>query len=256
MTTTLPNPNYSPETQVKVTLLNFAITPFGLEEQMLYQFVIQEMPDQQKRKDVIVQQNAQGARDLLKIEEQILEGLTKNKEIAAILESDDLIIILDNSKVTSDDINTRLKESAIAEKEIDETREKYREVAFRAQILFFTIVDLAVIDPMYQYSLQWFASLFGASIDNSPGKNQDPSVRIKGLNDHFTLSLYDNVCRSLFEAHKLLFSFKMTINILAGVDQMDMQELRFFLAGPSGEIHIENNPTDWLDDLTWTETAK
>ena len=256
MTTTLPNPNYSPETQVKVTLLNFAITPFGLEEQMLYQFVIQEMPDQQKRKDVIVQQNAQGARDLLKIEEQILEGLTKNKEIAAILESDDLIIILDNSKVTSDDINTRLKESAIAEKEIDETREKYREVAFRAQILFFTIVDLAVIDPMYQYSLQWFASLFGASIDNSPGKNQEPSVRIKGLNDHFTLSLYDNVCRSLFEAHKLLFSFKMTINILAGVDQMDMQELRFFLAGPSGEIHIENNPTDWLDDLTWTETAK
>ena len=105
MTTTLPNPNYSPETQVKVTLLNFAITPFGLEEQMLYQFVIQEMPDQQKRKDVIVQQNAQGARDLLKIEEQILEGLTKNKEIAAILESDDLIVILDNSKVTSDDIN-------------------------------------------------------------------------------------------------------------------------------------------------------
>ena len=46
MTTTLPNPSYSPETQVKVTLLNFAITPFGLEEQMLYQFVIQEMPDQ------------------------------------------------------------------------------------------------------------------------------------------------------------------------------------------------------------------
>jgi len=29
MTTTLPNPHYSPETSVKVTLLNFAITPFG-----------------------------------------------------------------------------------------------------------------------------------------------------------------------------------------------------------------------------------
>jgi len=35
MTTTLPNPHYSPETQVKVTILNFAITPSGLEEQML-----------------------------------------------------------------------------------------------------------------------------------------------------------------------------------------------------------------------------
>jgi len=81
-------------------------------------------------------------------------------------------------------------------------------------------------------------------------------VRIKGLNDHFTLSPYDNVCRSLFEAHKLLFSFKMTINILQGFNQMDAQELRFFLAGPSGEIKIEKNPTEWLDELTWTETAK
>jgi dynein heavy chain len=58
MTTTLPNPHYSPETSVKVTILNFAITPFGLEEQMLNQFVGQEMPELQKKKDTIVQQNA------------------------------------------------------------------------------------------------------------------------------------------------------------------------------------------------------
>jgi dynein heavy chain len=32
LTTTLPNPHYSPETQVKISLLNFAITQFGLEE--------------------------------------------------------------------------------------------------------------------------------------------------------------------------------------------------------------------------------
>jgi dynein heavy chain len=32
MTTTNPNPHYTPETQVKVSILNFAITPFGLEE--------------------------------------------------------------------------------------------------------------------------------------------------------------------------------------------------------------------------------
>ena len=58
MTTTIPNPHYSPETSVKVTILNFAITPFGLEEQMLNLFVSQEMPELQKKKDTIVQQNA------------------------------------------------------------------------------------------------------------------------------------------------------------------------------------------------------
>lgn len=30
MTTTMPNPHYSPETFVKVTIINFAITPNGL----------------------------------------------------------------------------------------------------------------------------------------------------------------------------------------------------------------------------------
>jgi dynein heavy chain len=32
MTTTNPNPHYSPEVTVKVTIINFAITPTGLEE--------------------------------------------------------------------------------------------------------------------------------------------------------------------------------------------------------------------------------
>ena len=40
LTTTLPNPHYSPETSVKVTILNFSITPVGLEEQMLNLLVL------------------------------------------------------------------------------------------------------------------------------------------------------------------------------------------------------------------------
>lgn len=64
MTTTLPNPHYSPETSVKVTILNFAITPQGLEEQMLNQLVQQEMPELQEKKNFIVTQNAKAAKDL------------------------------------------------------------------------------------------------------------------------------------------------------------------------------------------------
>ena len=61
--------------------------------------------------------------------------------------------MLDESKRTSDEIKVRMQESEITEKEIDRTREVYRPVAYRASVLFFTIIDLAVIDPMYQYSL-------------------------------------------------------------------------------------------------------
>ena len=56
--------------------------------------------------------------------------------------------------------------------------------------------------------------------------------RIKQLNDYFTLSLYRNVCRSLFERHKLLFSFLLCTKILFGDNEINMTEWRLFLAGP------------------------
>lgn len=108
---------------------------------------------------------------------------------------------------------------------------------------------------MYQYSLQWFANLFSSAIENSQKSNVE-QTRIKNLNDFFTHSLYENVCRSLFEKDKLLFSFVLTIKILYGDNAMDPEEMRYFLAGPSGEIKIEKNPTSWLGDLEWAECYK
>lgn len=53
------------------------------------------------------------------IEDKILHGLTKHEKIADILETDELIIVLEQSKKTSDEISVRMKESEITEKEID-----------------------------------------------------------------------------------------------------------------------------------------
>jgi dynein heavy chain, axonemal len=164
--------------------------------------------------------------------------------------------VLDEAKITGDDIKVRLAEAAITEKEIDKSRESFRPIAFRTQTLFFTICELAVIDPMYQYSLQWFANLFSNSIEHSAKAPNDAAQRILNLNNAFTLNLYENICRSLFERHKMLFSFAMTIKILQGFDKIDPLELRFFLSGPSGDIKVPPNPTEWLTDLDWIEAYK
>merc|ERR1719162_1945166 len=46
--------------------------------------------------------------------------------------------------------------------EIEEVTETLRPVATRASILYFVVADMGRIDPMYQYSLEYFVSLFQA----------------------------------------------------------------------------------------------
>ena len=52
-------------------------------------------------------------------------------------------------------------------KRIDDTRETFRPCGKRASALFFVLNDLSKINPMYQFSLDWYKKLFDKSIAES-----------------------------------------------------------------------------------------
>ena len=86
------------------------------------------------------------------------------------------------------------------------------------------------LPQVYQYSLTWFKQLFVDGIRKAP-PSDDIDTRIVNLNDFITYLLYTNVCRSIFELHKLMFSFLLTIKIQMGKGEIDVTEWRFLLAG-------------------------
>ena len=93
--------------------------------------------------------------------------LGKKGKAEEILDEDNLIIVLEDSKKTSKEINERMEQSLTVEEEINQPRNQYRSVAVRGSILYFVIADLARVDPMYQYSLAYFTKLFNVCIDKS-----------------------------------------------------------------------------------------
>ena len=108
-------------------------------------------------------QISQDKRQLQDLEDRILRLISEVQ--GRILESEELISTLDASKVTSNMINQRMEEAKVTSKEIDQAREKYRIVARRGSQLYFAIADLALIDPMYQFSLDYFIQLFKKRLD-------------------------------------------------------------------------------------------
>jgi dynein heavy chain len=50
----LANPHYLPENCIKVALINFTVTPEGLEDQLLVEVVRNERPELEQQKDQLI----------------------------------------------------------------------------------------------------------------------------------------------------------------------------------------------------------
>lgn len=254
ITTRLRNPHYLPEVSVKVCLLNFMITPQGLQDQLLGIVAAKEKPELEEKKNELILESAANNKQLKEIEDKILEVLSASE--GNILEDERAIKVLSSSKILAEEISAKQQIAATTEKEIDETRNGYRPVAVHSSILFFCISDLANIEPMYQYSLTWFINLYLTSITDSIPSNV-VEKRIENLNSYFTSSIYRNVCRSLFEKDKLLFSFILCVGIMKGSGKIDEDVWRFLLTGGVALDNPHPNPApEWLTEKSWAEIVR
>ncbi|XP_055375876.1 dynein axonemal heavy chain 2 [Condylostylus longicornis] len=249
--TKLSNPHYPPEISSKTTLVNFAIKESGLQAQLLGLIVRKEKPILEEMKNDLVVTIGKNKKTLIDLETDILRLLNESK--GSLLENDELFFTLSKSKKISADVKDSLNTAEITEIEIDLARQDYVPAAKRSAILFFVLMDISKIDPMYQFSLNSYVLLFMQSIERSP-KSTNLAERITNINDYHTYAVYNNTCRGLFENHKLLFSMHMCVKILQASNDIDMNEYDFFLKGGimmDKQEYVENPRPDWIGEESW-----
>ena len=256
-TTRLANPHYLPEMCIKVSLLNFSITHRGLEDQLLVDVVKNERPELESRRDQLVLSIATDQSELSQLENEIL-GLLANAG-GNILENEQLIDTLQKSKITSTNVKLRVAESVKVAAEVSVAREVYRKVAARGSILYFCVSMLAETDPMYQYSLSYYQQLYRQRIIQSE-QSEDTQTRISILLADITEQIFCNICRGLFDRHRLLFGFRVAVEVLRANDSIGNHEWRVFLGGSASStdgaktLSNEASIPDWVvDEKAWDE---
>uniref|UniRef100_UPI00398F6457 dynein axonemal heavy chain 6 isoform X2 n=1 Tax=Pristiophorus japonicus TaxID=55135 RepID=UPI00398F6457 len=250
MTTKMSNPHYLPEICIKVTIINFTVTKSGLEDQLLSDVVRIEKPELEEQRNQLIVQINSDKNQLKSIEDRILKLLFTSE--GNILDNEELINTLQQSKVTSGAIKIRLEEAEATEQKINYAREKYRPVATRGSVMYFVVASLAEIDPMYQFSLKYFKQLFNMTIESSE-KTYNLKKRLETLLNTTLFVIYTNVSRGLFEQHKLVYSFLLCTEILRQRDAISDAEWNFFLRGAVSldKQRPPKPPADWLKTVQW-----
>ena len=232
-TTKLANPKFSPETFAKTAVIEFSVTQFGLEEQLLNLVILREKENLENERQRLLEQVADLKKMLLDLEDQLLEQLRSSQ--GNLLENTTLISTLASTKQKSQENKESLASAMETNQKITKSREDYRPVAVRGAVIYFLIQEMSLVNPMYQVSLNQFLGKFYESIEKAE-KDNFPKKRIENVINTLTKTCWEYIVCGLYEKDKLLFNLQLALKI-----EMSLPE--------------EMNPIDFNDYQTYIKAG-
>ncbi|XP_010291294.1 PREDICTED: dynein heavy chain 10, axonemal, partial [Phaethon lepturus] len=254
LNTKLANPKYSPSVFGKAMVINYTVTLKGLEDQLLSVITGFERRELEEQREHLIQETSDNKNLLKDLEDSLLRELTSST--GNMLDNLDLVQTLEETKSKATEVIEKLNLAETTAVDIDHLRDGYRPAARRGAILFSVLSEMALVNIMYQYSLVSFLEVFGLSLRKSM---PSPILlkRLKNIMDTLTINTYNYGCTGLFEKHKLLFSFNMTVRIEQADGRVPQEELEFFLKGNiSLEKSARKKPYAWLPDQGWEDLIR
>lgn len=250
ITTKLANPLYSPEISARTSIIDFAVTMKGLEDQLLGRVILTEKNELEKERMDLIMGVTANQRKMQELEANLLHKLSSTQ--GSLLDDVTVINVLNTSKSTSKDVKEKIRTAKEAEVKINAAREEFRPVATRGSVLYFLICTMATVNVMYQTSLAQFLERFDMSMAKSE-KSHATKKRIQFIITYLNYNIYEYMTKSLFENHKLLFALLMALKIDMQNNRVSFDEFQNFIKGGAA-LNINEcvaKPQKWITDETW-----
>ncbi len=159
--------------------------------------------------------------------------------------------MLANTKLKAAEVKEKLAAAEETKKSIGEKREQFRSVATRGSVLYFSIVEMSLVNCMYQTSLAQFVELFLKSMEVAE-KASVTAKRVVNIIDSMTYLVYRYVNKGLYERDKLLFVFCCAVKIFVTAGLFDSSEMGLFLRGGAAlDIAAVRKKPSWMSNESW-----
>ncbi|KAG2382014.1 hypothetical protein C9374_005806 [Naegleria lovaniensis] len=250
LTTKIANPNFSPELFAKCNVIDFTVTMKGLEQQLLGYVIQQEKAELEEQREKILEDINHNQQIMAELEARLLSKLSEESD-KSLIEDEELIAVLAQTKKAAAEIKEKLNNAKDTEERINKARMEYEDVAIRGSVLYFLIVEMSLVNPMYQTSLNQFLHLFDRGIKTAPPAPV-ASQRIHNIKETCTFIIYRYISRGLFKRHKFLFLLLLTCKIQLREGKLPFDQFSTLLRGGAMlDLSKVRQKVDWLPDIAW-----